>query len=304
MPPSSGPGASLSTIRLLYSPIVTVRVGPDKQEFCIHKELLCSKSTYFARALSGHFKEAKTCVVELEDVRVVLFRVFVAWLYTGKVAYESSDPGASPKDEFTQLDTALEEEYPYEMEEDENQVDDYPDDLANFETEAPQSWTHLILGALFVLADRLDVPAFKRQVLDAIAKRNTALRAAPNDSAVLLAYANTTKNSPLRRLLVHLFAFNVALTRSQDTYEHLPVPFLAGVMVTMSRRLPSKQCESCHKSALADNGDACMNIDDVNKEEDLAPYEHNLCFYHEHKDSEEENACRAAREGETGESEK
>ncbi|KAG9516813.1 hypothetical protein KCV07_g6505, partial [Aureobasidium melanogenum] len=161
----SGLGVSLSSIRLLYSPMVTVRVGPDEQEFCIHKELLCSKSTYFAKALSGQFLEAQTRIVELEDIHVVLFRVFVAWLYTDKLVYESSNSNASSVDEFRDLDMALQKETPCEAKEIRDRVDDKHQskghDLSNFQEKTPESWTYLILVALFVLAGRLDAVKFK-----------------------------------------------------------------------------------------------------------------------------------------------
>lgn len=51
--------------------MVTVRVGHNKQEFCIHEDILCSQSRYFAKALSGQFLEARTRVFEFEDVHPV-----------------------------------------------------------------------------------------------------------------------------------------------------------------------------------------------------------------------------------------
>ncbi|KAK6001402.1 hypothetical protein QM012_002733 [Aureobasidium pullulans] len=75
---SGSQGVSLSSINLLYSPMVTVRVGPDKQEFGVHKELLRFHSTYFAKALSGKFVEAQTRIVELEDIHPLLCKVFLA----------------------------------------------------------------------------------------------------------------------------------------------------------------------------------------------------------------------------------
>ncbi|TIA44181.1 hypothetical protein D6C79_06523 [Aureobasidium pullulans] len=152
---------SLSSAKSFYSPIITVRVGPDKQEFYIHKGVLCSNSNYFAKALSGQFQEAKTNTVELDDVHVLLFKVFVAWLYTGKLTYESSDPSVSAQDEFEKLDTMLNELYPFDREDDPESDMPMTDDLSEFDAEDPTTWTHTILCALFVLADRLDTPRLK-----------------------------------------------------------------------------------------------------------------------------------------------
>ncbi|KAH0386697.1 hypothetical protein KCU92_g2457, partial [Aureobasidium melanogenum] len=299
----SGLGVSLSSIRLLYSPMVTVRVGPDRQEFCIHKELLCSKSTYFAKALSGQFLEAQTRIVELEDIHVVLFRVFVAWLYTDKLVYESSNSDASSVDEFRDLDMALQKETPCEAKEIRDRVDDEHQskghDLSNFQEKTPESWTYLILVALFVLADRLDVVKFKRRILDAIIKKRTENYDTPNSPAILHAYANTTRNSMLRRLLVHIVAYDEAFTPAYTAWTHLPVDFLAAVLVTLGRRMPGRQCSDCFAKAFIENNLATTAVDDMREDEDLSPFRRDLCFYHEHKDEEEKDACVAAREEES-----
>lgn len=100
------------------------------------------------------------------------------------------------------LDTALREEYSYEQKERSNQSvskneDDDVDYLSDFEEEAPESWTYLILGALFVLGDRLDSASFRRKVLDTIVKRNEEIARKPDASIILCAYANTTKKLPV-----------------------------------------------------------------------------------------------------------
>lgn len=279
--------------------MVTVRVGADRQEFCIHKEVLSLHSTYFAKALCGQFLEAQTRTFELEDIHIALFKVFVAWLYTGKIAYESSGSGASSFDDMEKLDIALQEENPYEMEEedDDDEGKDKVDDLSRFQEGQPQTWTHLILGALFVLSDRLDAATLKRQVLDTMIERFA--EAMPSYSAILYAYANTTRNCPLRRLLVHIGAYETSFKSSHRTWNHLPVDYLTAVMVAMGRRLPSRQCDSCYNNALNANRIIFKDIDDVDKESDQPPYKRDICFYHEHKDVEEKNACYAAREEES-----
>lgn len=142
--------------------MVTVRVGAAKQAFCIHKDVLCFNSKYFTKALSGQFLEARTHIVELEDVHVMLFKIFVAWLYTGKLNYESSDLNIPARNDFEQLHTILTDEHPYEQEDDEEDCDDgmpiHEFFLFDFDQDDPETWTYLILCALFVLADRLDVP--------------------------------------------------------------------------------------------------------------------------------------------------
>ncbi|KAH0337835.1 hypothetical protein KCU81_g7920, partial [Aureobasidium melanogenum] len=306
MAPSKGTkGVSLSSVSLLYSPMVTVRVGSGRQEFCIHKKILCSNSTYFDKALSGQFVEAQTRVVELEDIHPLLFKIFVAWLYSGRLTYESSDPSTSSRVEFSELNAALNKEYPCEEDEDEEEDEkddgDKKDELADFQEEDSRTWSYLILTGLFILGDRLDAPRLKRSILDTIVKKINQTRKVPFGTVVIYAYANTPKKSPLRQLLVHIFAYEKSFSRSpkNSKLKYLPAEFLAAVMIRMGRRLPFRQCDSCYERALDANKLTSEDIDDVHKEEDQAPYDHNLCFYHEHKDEEEKNACQAAREEES-----
>ena len=71
--------------------MATILIGPDQKKFVIHQALLCGKSQYFTKALTGSFVESKTRVVKLEDVSPLLFRMFVSWLYDGKSVYTTSD---------------------------------------------------------------------------------------------------------------------------------------------------------------------------------------------------------------------
>lgn len=274
--------------RALYSPIITVYVGPTRQEFCIHKDILCHNSRYFAKALTGQFLEAQTRKVHLEDVHTILFKVFVAWLYTGKLTYESSNPDVSSHDDMEKFDKAPQEEHPYEVDDGDDDKDDedwLENDLSAFDREVPQTWTHLILAA--------DCARFKRQIIDTMVEREQDIL--PSDSAILFAYANTTRNSPLRRLFVHFFAYEARFRKHYTEWTHLPVDHLAAVMVAMGRRPPARQCSSCYERALGASNITPDKIDDLNEEEDQPPFKRNLCFYHEHNDTEEEEACRMAR---------
>ncbi|THZ61426.1 hypothetical protein D6C86_04410 [Aureobasidium pullulans] len=80
--------------RLLYKThMVTIEVGHEKEHFVVHQTLICDKSRYFAKALSGSFQEGITRFVRLPDISPILFRIFVAWLYHGKLAYVATDAG-------------------------------------------------------------------------------------------------------------------------------------------------------------------------------------------------------------------
>ena len=72
-------------IRGLYDKIVHITVGPEKEDFEIHKGLLTKHSDYFRAALSGCFKEANEGVIVLEGEDVKAFAIFHTWLYTSKL---------------------------------------------------------------------------------------------------------------------------------------------------------------------------------------------------------------------------
>jgi hypothetical protein len=57
-------------------------VGPEQQQYHLHKALLTHHSEYFLRAFNGSWKEAEDRIVTLEDVGPVTFGIFVEWLYT------------------------------------------------------------------------------------------------------------------------------------------------------------------------------------------------------------------------------
>ncbi|KAG9673264.1 hypothetical protein KCU95_g16838, partial [Aureobasidium melanogenum] len=65
--------------------IVTVEVGPQKQAFSIHKDVLCFYSDYFRGASEGSFKEAVDGKIWLEKEDPAIFDIFNAFLYNRKL---------------------------------------------------------------------------------------------------------------------------------------------------------------------------------------------------------------------------
>ena len=61
--------------------VVAVYVGYDKRPFQIHKQLLCSKSTYFKAAFEGSFKEASEKKLHLLDEDPNIFQFYAIWIY-------------------------------------------------------------------------------------------------------------------------------------------------------------------------------------------------------------------------------
>ena len=67
--------------RNAFAQIITVLVGPNKNRFCIHENLLKLHSDYFRAALEGTWKEAITKTFTLSDENPDVFNLFVHWLY-------------------------------------------------------------------------------------------------------------------------------------------------------------------------------------------------------------------------------
>ena len=61
--------------------IVNIAIGPDKNLYHIHKELICHHSEYFRTAYNDRWKESDEGVA-LGDVEVEVFNIFVHWIYS------------------------------------------------------------------------------------------------------------------------------------------------------------------------------------------------------------------------------
>ncbi|CAD0093408.1 unnamed protein product [Aureobasidium vineae] len=95
---------------------------------------------------------------------------------------------------------------------------------------------------------------------------------------------------------LHSFGVNLkdkGLRReSTATWEDLPAEFLAKVMVSLGRRLPSKLCRTCYSEAITGNNLTEANADGVCLKKDKPPFEGSGCFYHEQKTKENRDRCR------------
>jgi hypothetical protein len=66
--------------------IVTIFVGPNRQKFVVHKDLLVTQSNYFKGALTSNlFKEAVEGVVTFEEDDPDAFRLLVNWVYRRQI---------------------------------------------------------------------------------------------------------------------------------------------------------------------------------------------------------------------------
>lgn len=67
---------------------MTLTVGAQKTQFCVHKSLLCAESPFFEAALNGNFRESNGSIELVED-SAHTFEQFLQWLYMGKLMFSS-----------------------------------------------------------------------------------------------------------------------------------------------------------------------------------------------------------------------
>ncbi|KAH0012092.1 hypothetical protein KCU78_g9828, partial [Aureobasidium melanogenum] len=265
-------------MKFLYnSQMVTILAGPDQEKFVVHQPLLCSKSQYFNKALTGSFEESKTGIVRLEDVSPVLFRIVVTWLYNGKIVYTTSDDNSNIDQDFAGLGYAsIPPETPARVHKD------------------TSTWSRHALVGLYLLADRLDIKMLRINTIDALRGAIARTKRGLDAKVYQLIDSNTAAKSPLRKFAVDHLVYGVKHGMADWSFwEQIPHDITTEALLTMGGRLPRALCDDCHKKGLLFN-EIALATDHPCKHKDTKPYS-DMCLYHEHADDEEKKACRARR---------
>lgn len=266
-----------SLFRFLFdAQMAIILVGPEKKKFVVHQALLCDKSKYFAKALTGSFEESKTGTVQLEDVSPILFKILVNWLYHSKVAYTISDDGSNIDQDFAGFQHA------------EKQNELNADDAS--------TWPKHVLVELYVLADRFDTKELRRNTIDALLTAIKQSKTSLERESYMFIGSNTTAESPLWKLAMDRLAYymrhNIA---DQEFWFDLPHDMAITALLLSSQRVPRTLCNSCYQKGLSTNG-IKLATDHPCKLKDKKPLMMDMCVYHEHADDEEKKACQASRD--------
>jgi hypothetical protein len=168
---------------------ILVGVGIRQEKFVVHQELLCSKSQYFAKALTGSFEESKTGIVKLDDLHPVLFRIMVTWLYNGKIVYTVVNNSSNIDHDFAKVECAKVTTRGLKVHEDSS------------------TWPKEVLVRLFVLADRLDMKELRNNTIDALITAVERSRTGLKICTYKFIDANTTEESLLRKFAVNRLAY-------------------------------------------------------------------------------------------------
>ncbi|THX42988.1 hypothetical protein D6D10_01528 [Aureobasidium pullulans] len=167
-----------------------------------------------------------------------------------------------------------------------------------FMAKRPETWPWRVLISLYVLGDYLDAHVVRIAAVDAMILRHEKSDLMTFDD-IDFAFANTSPDSKLRELLVHITTYDpdIGSTAREDLIG-MPNEFLVNVSMTLSRRLPNRQCQSCYQSALSWSNRQTRYQLIFMSLRTVRPGRLNTCYYHEHSTEEEERDCaaRVARE--------
>lgn len=256
---------------------VLVGVVPAQEKFVIHQELLCSKSQYFAKALTGSFEESKTGVITLDDLSPLLFRIMITWLYSGKIVYTAVDDIPNIERDFIKL------KYIGKGSSKILRADD------------TSTWPKQVLVELYVLADRLDIKELRNNTMDALTIATEQTNRGLNSYGFKFVDSNTTAESPLRRFavdwLAHVPRHNMV---DEEFWLDLPQSMAITALLQRCQRVPPTLCNPCYQKGLAHNG-IKLAADHPCRDEDKRPLVAYMCAYHEHKDDEEKKTCQDSR---------
>jgi hypothetical protein len=155
--------------------IVTVKVR--EKSYHLHEAVLANVSKFFKAVFQHDFQEAKERTIQLTEVNITTFDIFVDWLYSSKLYITEVKPNN------------LSFERQYWDDEQEAEIHEYSKRLTK----------------LYIFANAHEIPQLSRVTIDALfelfcSENNCALPASDN---VVRAFNHLPSTSPLLDLLVH-----------------------------------------------------------------------------------------------------
>ncbi|USW59572.1 Putative BTB/POZ domain-containing protein [Septoria linicola] len=256
-----------------FSGVATVIVGETghksrpQTQYLVHKELLTSASPFFAAALNSTFAEGMEQTVRLPEEKPESFEWFLQWLYTGTLTVQ---PTA-----FN--DAALHNRNAYARNHEHQLVrlnngtaithhsalyDIHLDgDLRN----SQGSPKYFLLLDLYALSDRLLTTPLSNHILTTIARLSESTNSVPTPSDTWILYDTIRDSSPLRTLILDLFAYKKTDKLLETHKDDWHPRFLRDLVVKLKRPGPeaverhslvawrprswstSKACEGCRE---------------------------------------------------------
>jgi hypothetical protein len=212
-----------------------VEVGPEHQKFYIYTALLTHYSDYFAKTLSGEWKEAQDRIIQLPDIEPRVLEIFIDWMYTQKLPSAASDW--------------------YQPSE-----DGHDSNLQKMQMKA------------YIFADRFLVPGLRCAIHNYIADELIQGGKPPSYEMVVYAFDNLPAKSKMLALVVKLYC--VFSKPSDDSKaeirrrSELPWEFLLRVMLCYGKMkdgldLVVTDVNSCHEHLTVEERQACSRCMDA-----------------------------------------
>ncbi|KAI5203800.1 hypothetical protein AUEXF2481DRAFT_36120 [Aureobasidium subglaciale EXF-2481] len=254
---------------------VSIFVGSEQQKFVLNNEH-AFECLFFEKALRAPWTESQTCTIFIEDVSICLFEIFKNCVTEKRLFSKNKNLKADLIREFGDQSCSESETH-----------------SEGLKLKSPQTWPFHILIKIYILADYLNTAIVRRAILDAMILKHENSVHVIGIPQIKLAYDYTYEGSPLRKLLVHVYAYDTVIFPDPRRYRDLPVEFLAAVMVTMGTKKPDRLCNDCYRRSLLLSvlGDRPDNLHDS---VDGPPWEEmDSCVYHEHPVEEGGKTCKA-----------
>ena len=205
-------------------------MGDDRQQFDLHKELICSRSLFFEAACRNGFKEAAEGKVELPEQEAPTFQYFVHWLYSSRLGgYHDTGFSAAAMKEYKESTALAESTHNRHggVENQENAVMARRVEEKAIHTATVREYPFLQLVALYVLADSLQVRGLKDEIVTKLFEiyamnKNVSKLYWDPVTAFNLAYEKLPDSSPLREFLValHVYKMKAESKANRSMYNH------------------------------------------------------------------------------------
>jgi len=277
-------------------------VGVNSTPFFAHKDLLRQHSEYFARVCNGKFTESYEGVISLPEFSETTFKMFLQWLY-GQCAYSAMSAAKPIEDLLVGKDTGKETVTSEDgktwvvklvkvlVQDGSNEIDEghakdnaKHDQMANSNDDNIRGYrTYQLVVAslldLYVLAEYCDIRSLRNDVMSAFDTLNLEFDYYPGFEIVPKAFDQLPESSTYCQYVIKKSANSYVPEAEEQTeeIEHLlrscPPNFLIAVLKINAKRLSGNAgCDTELEHSLAD-----------------------VCNFHEHTDTEEEEICKKGR---------
>lgn len=218
-----------------FSGVVQVVVGEESDRsrpqtsYLVHKELLTSASPFFAAALNSTFAEGMDQKVTLPEEKPEIFEWFLQWLYTGSLTTPLAGTyGASAIGASVPFEPSLHSLTHIVASDAMARTDG---DLRN----SAGSPKYFLLIDLYALSDRLLTTPLSNHILSTIARLSEATNSVPTPSDTFILYDSIRDNSPLRTLVLDLFAYKKTDKLLETHKDDWHAKFLRELVVKLKR---------------------------------------------------------------------